>query len=232
MNTTKIDLSKINQDYDSYVLSNDDRNRIKPLINVLRTQGISFKYFITISPYNFIPDNDNGRRYCSNENKFLKTKIKRFYKSPIKFLIFTEKYVNPETKHFGGLHRHFLMEEIPEGRWKYPTNSMINFLEKFAPEVIFSQKFGEVISQLHKEELLKRVCRLCNQTPTGHKGIDIRPVHNQEKLVGYCTKQMKSKDDFDMVVDIENSDNFTDLDRKSNGLFLKSSYLRPSRLLA
>ena len=204
MNTTKIDLSKINQDYDSYVLTNEDRNRIQPLINVLRTHRISFKYFITISPYNFIPDNDKGRRYCSIENKFLKTKIKRFYKSPIKFLFFTEKYVDPESKHFGGLHRHFLMEEIPEGRWKYPTNSMINFLEKFAPEVIFSQKFGEVISQLHKEE----------------------------QLIGYCTKQMKSKDDFDVVMDIENSDNFTDLDRKSNGLFLKSSYLRPARLLA
>ena len=57
MNNTKIELSKLDQDYDSYVLTDNDKNRIKPIKDILRSQGISFKYFITISPYNFIPDN-------------------------------------------------------------------------------------------------------------------------------------------------------------------------------
>lgn len=231
MNNTKIELSKLHQDYDSYVLTDNDKNRIKPLKDVLRTHGISFKYFVTISPYNFIADNNSGRNYCTRENKFLKTKIKRFFKSGIRFAFFTERYSDRTSKHYGGLHRHFLMEEISEHRWKNPTNSMLNFFEKFAPEAIFAERFNEDISPLHKEELIKRVCRLCNQTPTGNKGIDIRPIHNQEKLLGYCSKQMKSKDDFMKVLDIENSDGFTNLDRKSNGLFLNSEFLRPTPIL-
>ena len=55
---------------------------------------------------------------------------------------------------------------------------MMNFLEKFAPEVIFSAKFGGEVSDLHKIELLKRVCRLSGQTPNGDLGLDIRPIHN------------------------------------------------------
>ena len=231
MNNTKIELSKLDQDYDSYVLTDNDKNRIKPIKDILRSQGISFKYFITISPYNFIPDNRLGRNYCSKENKFLKTKIRRFFKSKLRFLFFTERY-SETSKHSGGLHRHFLLEEIPTEKWKSPTNSMLNFLVNFAPEAIFSEKLYEGISELHKEELIKRVCRLCNQTPTGNKGIDIRPIHNQEKLLGYCTKQMKSKDDFEKVLDIENSDCFTNLDRTSNGIFLKSSYHRSTPIFA
>ena len=91
-----------------------------------------------------------------------------------------------------------LTDKTPKPLLKIKNNVLldnsINFLEKFAPEVIFSQKFGEVISQLHKEELLKRVCRLCNQTPNGNLGLDIRPIHNTEKLLGYCTKQINSLD--------------------------------------
>ena len=42
---------------------------------------------------------------------------------------------------------------------------------------------------------------------------------------------LQTKDDFMKVLDIENSDGFTNLDRKSNGLFLNSEFLRPTPIL-
>ena len=225
MNNTKIELSKLNQDYDSYVLSEQDKKRIKGLKIVTESNELSFKYFITISPYSFIADNDYGRKYVSEENLFLRTKIRRFFKSDIKFWFFTEKYSDASSKHYGGLHRHILMEDLSSYRWKNPTNSMINFYEKFAPEAIFSPKFGEEVSEIHKIELIKRVCRLCNQTPNGKSGLDIRTIHNQEKLLGYCTKQIKTENDISAVVDFANSDYLNNPTRKTNETFIKFPFV-------
>ena len=93
VNNTKIDISKLHSDYDSYVLTNNDKNRIKPLKDIIRNNDINFKFFITISPYKFIPDTHSGRSFISESNKFLRTKIRKFYKSDIKTWFFTEKYV-------------------------------------------------------------------------------------------------------------------------------------------
>ena len=79
VNNTKIDISKLHTVYDSYVLTNNDKNRIKPLKDIIRNNDINFKFFITISPYNFIPNNVSGRDFISQENKYLKTKIRKFY---------------------------------------------------------------------------------------------------------------------------------------------------------
>ena len=232
MNNTKIEISKLHSDYDSYELTNNDKNRIKPLKDTVRDNDITFKFFITISPYNFIPNNASGRAYISQENKYLKTKIRKFYKSDIKGWFFTEKYVDPNSKNFGGLHRHILIEDAPLYRWQNPTNSMMNFLENFAPEAIFSAKFGEEVSDLHKIELLKRVCRLCNQTPNGNLGLDIRPIHNTEKLLGYCTKQIKSLDNCAEIIDFANSDLLNKPTRKTNETFIKFPFNRSTPILA
>ena len=45
MKHTKIELSKLHQDYDSYVLTDNDKNRIKPIKDILKSHGISFKYW-------------------------------------------------------------------------------------------------------------------------------------------------------------------------------------------
>ena len=220
MNNTKIDLRQLNQDYDSYVLTDKDKERIKGLKIVTESNELGFKYFITICPWSFIADNDSGRKYISRENLFLRTKIRRFFKSDIKFWFFTEKY-SEASKHYGGLHRHILMEDLSSYRWNNPTNSMINFYEKFAPEAIFSTKFGEEVSEIHKLELIKRVCRLCHQTPNGKDGLDIRTIHNQEKLLGYCTKQIKTDNDISAVIDFANSDYLNNPTRKTNAIFIK-----------
>ena len=232
MNNTKIDISKLHSDYDSYVLTNHDKNRIRSLKDTIRNNDINFKFFITISPYQFIADNHEGRTFISDCNKFLRTKIRKFYKSDIKTWFFTEKYVDPNSKNFGGLHRHILIEDAPLYRWENPSNGMMNFLEKFAPEAIFSAKFGEEVSDLHKIELLKRVCRLCDQTPNGNLGLDIRPIHNTEKLLGYCTKQMKSLDNCPDVIDFANSDLLNKPTRKINETFIKFPFNRPTPILA
>ena len=221
MNNNKIDLRQLHQDYDSYVLTDKDKTRIKGLKIVTESNELSFKYFITISPYSFIDDNGSGREYVSKENLFLRTKIRRFFKSDIKFWFFTEKYSDASSKHYGGLHRHILMEDLSSYRWNNPTNSMINFYEKFAPEAIFSTMCGEEVSEIHKVELIKRVCRLCNQTPNGKSGLDIRTIHNQEKLLGYCTKQIKTDDDIPAVIDFANSDYLNNPTRKTNETFIK-----------
>ena len=230
VNNTKIDISLLNKDYDSYVLTNNDKNRIKPLKDIVRDNDINFKFFVTISPYKFIVDNHEGRTFISDCNKFLRTKIRKFYKSDIKLFFFTEKYSDPSSKHYGGLHRHFLIEDAPLDRWQNPTKSMINFLEKFAPEAIFASKFGGEVSDLHKIELLKRVCRLSDETPNGERGLDIRPIHNEQKLLGYLTKQIKSLDDFKDVIDIANSDYLNNPTRKANEAFIKSTFNRSNPL--
>ena len=232
VNNTKIDISKLHTDYDSYVLTNNDKNRIKPLKDIIRNNDINFKFFITISPYNFIPNNVSGRDFISQENKYLKTKIRKFYKSDIKGWFFTEFYSDPTSKNYGGLHRHILIEDAPLKSWKNPTNSMMNFLLKFAPEAIFTAKFGGEVSDIHKTELLKRVCRLCNQTPNGNLGLDIRPIHNIEKLLGYCTKQINSLDDAKDVIDIANSDYLNNPTRKTNETFIKFPFNRSTPILA
>ena len=232
MNNTKIDISKLHSDYDSYVLTNHDKNRIRSLKDTIRNNDINFKFFITISPYKFIADNHSGRTFISDCNKFLRTKIRKFYKSDIKIWFFTEKYVDPNSKNFGGLHRHILIEDAPLYRWENPSNSMLNFLEKFAPEAIFSAKFGEEVSDLHKIELLKRVCRLCDQTPNGNLGLDIRPIHDAEKLLGYCTKQIKSLDDCADVIDFANSDYLNNPTRKTNETFIKFPFSGSTPILA
>ena len=232
MNNTKIDISKLHSDYDSYVLTNHDKNRIKSLKDIIRNNDINFKFFITISPYNFIPDTNDGRTFISESNKFLRTKIRKFYKSDIKFMFFTEKSVDPNSKNFGGLHRHILIEDAPLYRWENLSNSMLNFLEKFAPEVIFTAKFGGEVSDIHKIELLKRVCRLCNQTPNGKLGLDIRPIHNTEKLLGYCTKQIKSLDNCADIIDFANSDLLNKPTRKTNETFIKFPFSESTPILA
>ena len=40
-------------------------------------------------------------------------------------------------------------------------------------------------------ELLNRVIRLLPFIPNGKSGVDIRSIHNLEKLTGYCTKQFE-----------------------------------------
>ena len=78
VNNTKIDISKLHTDYDSYVLTNNDKNRIKPLKDTVRDNDITFKFFITISPYNFIPNNASVEHTLAKKISTLKLKSESF----------------------------------------------------------------------------------------------------------------------------------------------------------
>ena len=216
MNIIKIDTTALLKNYSNYTLNNNDKNRIKGLLDLIKKYDINFKYFITISPYTYVPNDDAGKNYIINENRFLRKTIRKFYKSDIRMWFFTETYSDCYGNHPNGLHRHIMLEDAPTERWQYPTKDMQNFLLKYLPEGWFSLKAAAQLSDLHKIELLKRVCRLCRQTPNGSKGLDIRKIDDLEKLTGYCTKQIKSVEKSFDVIDAENSDYVNQLDLSEN----------------
>ena len=230
MNIIKIDTTALLKNYSNYTLNNNDKNRIKGLLDLIKKYDIRFKYFITISPYTYVPNNDAGKNYITNENRFLRKTIRKFYKSNIRMWFFTETHSNLGN-HPDGLHRHIMVEDAPPERWQYPTKDMQNFLLKYQPEGWFSLRSATELNDLHKVELLKRVCRLCRQTPNGKQGLDIRPIDDLEKLTGYCTKQIKSVEKSFDVIDAENSDYVNQLDFSKNVQF-QSTFSRYKEVFA
>ena len=230
MNIIKIDTTALLKNYSNYTLNNNDKNRVKGLLDLIKKYDIRFKYFITISPYTYVPNNDAGKNYITNENRFLRKTIRKFYKSNIRMWFFTETHSNVGN-HPDGLHRHIMVEDAPPERWQYPTKDMQNFLLKYQPEGWFSLRSATELNDLHKVELLKRVCRLCRQTPNGKQGLDIRPIDDYEKLTGYCTKQIKSVEKSFDVIDAENSDYVNQLDFSKNVQF-QSTFSRYKEVFA
>ena len=51
MNIIKIDTTALLKRQSNYTLNNNDKNRIKGLLDLIKKYDIRFKYFITISPY-------------------------------------------------------------------------------------------------------------------------------------------------------------------------------------
>ena len=230
MNIIEIDTTALLKNYSNYTLNNNDKNRVKGLLDLIKKYDIRFKYFITISPYTYVPNNDAGKNYITNENRFLRKTIRKFYKSNIRMWFFTETHSNVGN-HPDGLHRHIMVEDAPPERWQYPTKDMQNFLLKYQPEGWFSLRSATELNDLHKVELLKRVCRLCRQTPNGKQGLDIRPIDDLEKLTGYCTKQIKSVEKSFDVIDAENSDYVNQLDFSKNVQF-QSTFSRYKEVFA
>ena len=199
-NTLKIILDKLNKDYDSYVLSSTDKNRIRPLIKEL--QDLSFKYFITIPYYH----NENEIENVVQDNKKLRFVIRNIYKSNIRMWFFMEKHMNISGKHYGGFHRHILIEEPAPTDWNYLPNTLEQVVLKVAPDALFAINFSNEPTEEQKIKILKSVCRICKSVPNGKDGLDIRPIHNVEKLIAYCTKQIKTQEQSYEVIDYENSD--------------------------
>ena len=67
---------------------------------------------------------------------------------------------------------------------------MRNFLME-DPETYFACTVGSGLSIEQKMGLLKKVIHLLPFTPNGKSGLDIRPIHNLEKLTAYCSKQFE-----------------------------------------
>jgi len=199
-NTLKIILDKLNKDYDSYVLSSTDKNRIRPLIKEL--QDLSFKYFITIPYYH----KEIEQEKVVQDNKRLRFAIRNIYKSNIRMWFFMEKHMNISGKHYGGFHRHILIEEPAPTDWNYLPNTLEQVVLKVAPDALFAINFSNEPTEEQKIKILKSVCRFCKSVPNGNDGLDIRPIHNVDKLIGYCTKQIKTEEQSYDVIDYGNSE--------------------------
>lgn len=168
----------MHQDYDSYEMNKLDLIRIEPLKKQIRLKNHCFKFFIS----------NVYHHYCSYDlvqkhNREIRRTIRSFFKDDIKMIFFIERCMT------GSFHRHILIEDAAAHRWEYPSSSrMKNFLD---PLDYFSCLSGMGLSDLKKIDLLDRVIRLLPFISNGKKALDIRPIHNHDKLLAYCTKQFE-----------------------------------------
>ena len=164
-------------DYDSYEMNKLDHMRTKELRKQIKNKDYQFKFFIT----------NVNHYYCSydllqKQNKEIRRTIRKFYKLNLKMIFFNERCMD------GKYHRHILIEDATDLRWRYPSKRMNNFLN--ANERVHCLA-GSGISDSSKINLLDRVIRILPFVSNGKKALDIRPIHNLDKLLAYCTKQFE-----------------------------------------
>lgn len=214
------------KDYDSYEMNILDHTRIKPLLEQVRLNDLSFRFFIS-SVYWSTTSYDVVQRH----NKEIRRTIRSFFKDDIRMWFFIEKHQDGV-----GFHRHILLEDAPNSRWKNPTTRMQNFLME-DPESFFACTMGNGLNDSQKMELLKKVFRLLPFIPNGQSGLDIRLIHNLEKLTAYCSKQFEFVRPAYEVIDPVSSDMDITylLDHKQDGTHWKTRHTaippRPYRSL-
>ena len=103
------------------------------LLNHIKDNGIEFKYLLTCDY--FYKQRDYNKVLL--DNKHLRRTIRKLYKDDIRMLFFIEKHTNPESNHFGGYHRHILIEDASEERWLEPSNGIMNLMLKLDPAGCF-----------------------------------------------------------------------------------------------
>ena len=205
----------MNQDYDSYELNPLDYTRIQPLIKEIKLNDLCFKFFISSVYWASTPYETVLRH-----NKEIRRTIRSFFKEDIRMWFFVEKH-----KESNSWHRHILMEDAPTDKWKHPTTRMSNFLME-DPEVYFASTIGTGITDQQKMEFLNKVFRVLPFIPNGKSGLDIRPIHNLEKLTAYCSKQWELERPSYEILDPSSSDiDPTELIHfKQDGIYWKPRY--------
>ena len=142
--------------------------------------SIEFKYFVTI-PYRF---KQTDLRQVQSDNRGLRRTIRDFYQYPIRTWFFTEMHTDPDSKHFGGFHRHLLVEDIPPERWRTPSRRMERFLAEHDAEALFTALSGGIPTDTQKVALLKRVLHLHHSVPNGTLGVVGKPSPNSSASSG------------------------------------------------
>ena len=176
---------------------------IKDTLNTLIEDcGIEFKYFVTI-PYRFKQTN---LRQVNSDNRGLWRTIRHFYDYPIKIWFFNEVHTDPASKHFGGFHRHLLVEDCSSERWRTPCKRMERFLSEHDAEALFTALSGGIPTDTQKIALLKRVLRLHSSVPNGMLGVDVKPITELNGVLGYCLKQIGKDLSIADVIDLTASD--------------------------
>ena len=164
--------------------------------------SIEFKYFVTI-PYRF---KQTDLRQVQRDNKGLRRTIRDFYQYPIRTWFFNEVHTDPVSRHFGGFHRHLLVEDIPSERWRTPSKRMERFLSEHDAEALFTALSGGIPTDTQKIALLKRVLRLHSSVPNGTLGVVVKPITELNGVLGYCLKQVGKDLSIADVVDLTASD--------------------------
>lgn len=208
---------------DNYELNDIEKRRVRPLLNEVLERSISFKYFTTIVYHKRKTNYD----HVLEDNRVFKHLLRKFFKADLRMMFFIEKHSHPTSKHYLGYHRHILLEDIPSSRWMSPTPRMRKFLEKISPDALYTVSQNSEQSELYKLELINHAIRICSSVPNGHKGLDVRPIHDIEKLLAYCTKQCTNISSLD-VLDAGNSD-FTVDNHVINNFIEGSRSAKPPR---
>ena len=164
--------------------------------------SIEFKYFVTI-PYRF---KQTDLRQVNSDNKGLRRTIRDFYQYPIRTWFFNEVHTDPDSRHFGGFHRHLLVEDIPSERWRTPSKRMERFLAEHDAEALFTALSGDIPTDTQKIALLKRVLRLHASVPNGTLGVVVKPITELNGVLGYCLKQAGRDLSIADVIDLTASD--------------------------
>ena len=176
---------------------------IKDTLNkLIEDCSIEFKYFVTI-PYRF-KQTDLRQVHC--DNRGLRRTIRDFYQYPIRIWFFNEVHTDPVSRHYGGFHRHLLVEDLPPERWKTPSRRMERFLSEHDAEALFTALSGGIPTDNQKIALLKRVLRLHSSVPNGTLGVDVKPITELKGVLGYCLKQAGRDLSIADVVDLTASD--------------------------
>ena len=172
------------KDYELNVL---DECRIKPLLKQIQLSDIKPKFFLS-SVYPTRTSYESVQKH----NKEVRRTIRNFYKSDIRMIFFIEKHLDPESQNFLGFHRHVLIEDAPEERWKSPAKRMKEFLLNYEPETYFALTLGNGISEQGKIDLLMKVLNLVPFLRTNKEApLHIEPIDYLEGVVAYCTKQFE-----------------------------------------
>ena len=164
--------------------------------------GIEFKYFVTI-PYRFKQLNLD-QVHC--DNKGLRRTLRDFYQYPIRTWFFCEVHKDPASRHFGGFHRHLLVEDFPPECWRTPSKRMERFLAEHDAEALLTALSGGTPTDNQKIALLKRVLRLHPSVPNGTLGVDVKPITELNGVLGYCLKQAGRDLSIADVIDLTASD--------------------------
>lgn len=177
------------------------------LLNHIKDNGITFKYLLTCDY--FYKQKDYNKVLL--DNKHLRRTIRKLYKDDIRMLFIIEKHTKPESNHFGGYHRHVLVEDASKDRWLDPSSGMMTLMLNLDPAAAFGMKMAkETPAPEVKEKLLAKATRDFNQSvPNGYLGTDVKPVTEARGgitgVIHYLTKQVDQFHPAYEVVDVANS---------------------------
>lgn len=194
-----------------YKLDESDKIRIQPLKDVINSNGVRFRFFGTLNYYFKMDRLDR----VLIDNRHLKKCLQGFFKCEIRSMHFNEMHTNQSSNNYGGFHRHWVMEDIPESTWFKPTSQMAKFMQELDKKhdscIYFGCLTGSMPSDDTKVKLIKKVIKgFHSSTPNGSKGLDIRCINNIDGLLSYCTKQNNRNIPHEYVIDSINSNYLDD----------------------